>query len=824
MLVCASPAVADYDAGRRAWNAGRHAEALTQWRAAANGGDSRAMLALGRLYLKGVGAPQDYVLAHMWFNLAASLGERRAAGERDALAARMTAAERSEAQKRARAWRAERRGAAPEPLAERRPAARPAPPPPRAVREAQRLLAALGYAPGPADGVWGDRAARAYRAFTRDAGGPVSGRLTPEGLRALRRAADARPAAEPRAPRRAADGSRDLLRAARDGDIDGMRRALGAGADPDRRDRRGWTALMHAANAGYTLLVPPLLEARADPDLRAADGATALFMAVLRGHGEIAAMLVRAGADASIAGPRGRTPLEVARLRKLGGTFALLERAGADRAAFQSALRADTVEAYRRYLAANPRGLFAEEAGRRRDAGLDRAAFARAAKAGTARAYRAYLARHPEGRHRADAEARAAALETEDFERAAASGTAAAYRRYLAVNPEGAFAEEARRRAGEALDREAFARARAARTIDSYKAYLAAHPRGSHVAEARAAIEALGDPLAFARAKSMNTVEAWDAYLARYPEGAHAGEARTNRALVGSAGRVFRDCEGCPAMVVLPPGSFTMGSAAGELDERPPHRVTFAGVFAVGKHEVTFAEFALFVRETGHDMAEDRKGFLGLPAAESCGSYRRLIDSTISWRSPGYPQEDGSPAVCVSWNDAASYAKWLARRTGKPYRLPSEAEWEYAARAGTAGAFHFGARISTKQANFNSSHDDALAVDRGNRRRAVPVGSFAANTFGLHDMHGNVLEWVADCWHDDYAGAPADGSAWTRDGDCGTRVARGGSWLNPASYLRSAFRTAMEPDKRFTHFGFRVARPVAPKAAPPEARSPREGN
>ena len=657
----------------------------------------------------------------------------------------------------------------------------------------------------------------------RASGAPASGRLTPEGLRALRSAAAARTTAEPRTPRRgAAAVSPDLLRAARDGDIDGTRRALDAGADPNRRDRRGWTALMHVANAGYKLLVPPLLDARADPDLRAADGATALFMAVLRGHEEIAAMLVRAGADASIAGPRGKTPLDVARLRKLGGTFALLKRAGADRAAFRTAVEADTAEAYRKYLASNPRGLFVEQARQRRDAWLDREDFARAAKIGTARAYRAYLDRHPEGRHRDAAEERTAELDTEDFERAAASGTAAAYRRYLASNPQGLFAGEARRRADESLDREAFARAKARHTMDSYKAYLAAHPRGSHAERARAAIGKLGDPIAFTRAKSMNTVEAYDEYLARYPDGAHAPEARANRELMGSVGRVFRDCEGCPAMVVLPPGSFTMGSAGGEPDEAPAHRVTIAGPFAVGKHEVTFGEFEAFVRETGHDMVEDRKGFLGLPAAGSCNSYRRLIDSTISWRRPGYAQEKGSPAVCVNWNDASSYAKWLSRKTGKPYRLLSEAEWEYAARAGSTGEFHFGERISTKQANFNSSHDDGLAADRGNRRRAIRVGSFPANAFGLHDMHGNALEWVADCWHDDYTGAPADGTAWTRDGNCEIRVARGGSWLNPASFLRSAFRTGMEPGKRFTHYGFRVARPVAPKAAPSKSPSARE--
>ena len=194
------PARADFEAGQRAWEAGRPGEALTQWQAAADAGDRRAMLALGRLYLKGLGVLQDYVEAHKWFNLAASRGETAALGERDALAEKMTPEERAEARKLARAWRPVASGTTRTPDASGAPrttAAEPAPPPPsatpppppHAIREAQALLAALGYRPGPADGIWGERTGEAYRTFLGDAGMAAAGSLTPDALRAMRRIA-----------------------------------------------------------------------------------------------------------------------------------------------------------------------------------------------------------------------------------------------------------------------------------------------------------------------------------------------------------------------------------------------------------------------------------------------------------------------------------------------------------------------------------------------------------------------------------------------------------------------------------------------------------
>ena len=338
-LVAAQPAWADYQAGQQALDAGNVDEALAQWRVAAGTGDRRAMLALGRLHVQGLGVPQTYVEAHMWFNLAASRGETAALAERDALAARMTPGQIATAQERAMEWRpgggrAESPAAPVTPRSAAPPAAADSgSPPPRAIREAQALLGTLGYRPGPPDGIWGRRTGEAYRAFLRDAGLPDAETLTPEALRALRAIAQrnaggqeagrgttapadaARASAPTTAPRPAAIPPDAPHRAAHAGDIEGLKAALAAGVEVDARDGRGWTALMHAVNQGWTLLVPLLLEAGAVVDMRAPDGATALFMAAVHGHTEIIELLMKANADTSIRGPQGQTAVDVARAR-----------------------------------------------------------------------------------------------------------------------------------------------------------------------------------------------------------------------------------------------------------------------------------------------------------------------------------------------------------------------------------------------------------------------------------------------------------------------------------------------------------------------------
>ena len=256
-------------------------------------------------------------------------------------------------------------------------------------------------------------------------------------------------------------------------------------------------------------------------------------------------------------------------------------------------------------------------------------------------------------------------------------------------------------------------------------------------------------------------------------------------------GRVFRDCEDCPEMVVVPAGSFTMGSPASEEgrggdNESPQHRVRISQAFAVGKYEVTFAEWEACVDGGGcNGHFPDDKGW---------GRGRR-------------------PAIHVSWDDAQAYVSWLSRKTGKQYRLLSESEWEYAARAGTTGPFHFGETISTAQANYNGNYTYGPGRKGVFRQKTVPVGSFPGNAFGLHDMHGNVWEWVEDCWHDSYDsywGAPSDGSAWTTGGDCSRRVLRGGSWILRPGGLRSAYRIRNSSGTRYYSLGFRVSRTLTP--------------
>ena len=267
-----------------------------------------------------------------------------------------------------------------------------------------------------------------------------------------------------------------------------------------------------------------------------------------------------------------------------------------------------------------------------------------------------------------------------------------------------------------------------------------------------------------------------------------AEEAARKRAAM-RPGRVFRDCPECPELVVVPAGSFTMGSPSSEEGredvEGPQHRVTIPEPFAVGKYEVTFAEWDACV------------------AAGGCNGHR---SDDKSWG------RGRRPVINVSWEDAKAYVAWLSRKTGEDYRLLSEAEWEYAARAGTTGPFHFGSTISTDRANYHGGFNFTYGSGREGvyRKKTIPVGSFPANGFGLHDVHGNVYEWVEDCWHDSYAGAPRDGRAWVTGGDCVRRVLRGGDWDDLPWSLRSAHRFRSPSGSRYVNRGFRIARTLTP--------------
>ncbi len=243
---------------------------------------------------------------------------------------------------------------------------------------------------------------------------------------------------------------------------------------------------------------------------------------------------------------------------------------------------------------------------------------------------------------------------------------------------------------------------------------------------------------------------------------------------------IFKECDRCPEMVVVPAGSFTMGSPASEssrdIDESPQHTVTIAKPFAVARFPVTFDEWDACVADGG------------------CNGYR---PGDQGW---GHGRQ---PVINVSWDGATTYVAWLSRKTGKAYRLLTEAEWEYAARAGSTTAYYWGDKIGKGNANCNG------CGSKWDNAQTSPVGSFAANAFGLYDMAGNVWQWVHDCYHDNYDGAPTDGLAWT-GGDCSRRVVRGGSWIGHPQLLRSAGRFWNTHDDRGNLLGFRVARTLAP--------------
>jgi formylglycine-generating enzyme required for sulfatase activity len=277
------------------------------------------------------------------------------------------------------------------------------------------------------------------------------------------------------------------------------------------------------------------------------------------------------------------------------------------------------------------------------------------------------------------------------------------------------------------------------------------------------------------------------------------------------AGTAFRDCPDCPDLVVVPAGRFLMGAGGGEegRPEGPVREVRIPSTFAVGVTEVTQEQFAAFVVATARSMPGRCRVWDGRD-----WQYPEDAD----WTNPGYgrvPFAD-EPVTCVSWLDARDYAAWLAARTGKPYRLLSEAEWEYVARAGTAGEFPWPQGDAAAPCAAGNVYDASGARQNGfdwapfdcddGYGQASPVGSFAANAFGLKDVLGNVWEWTADCYVAPYPATPADGSPVTVSGDCPLRTVRGGSWISRPSRQRVSFRGRDPEDAHYNFFGIRIAR------------------
>lgn len=278
------------------------------------------------------------------------------------------------------------------------------------------------------------------------------------------------------------------------------------------------------------------------------------------------------------------------------------------------------------------------------------------------------------------------------------------------------------------------------------------------------------------------------------------------------AGDTFTDCESCPDMVALPSGKAMIGAEPYEAnrkrgdDDLRELNITYS--LAIAKTEVTRAQYREFMESSGHVMIEN--------GCNTWGRNRILgYVKNHRWDQPGYPQNEKHPVVCVSYDDAAAYAKWLSKRTNKPYRLLSSSEFEYATRAGTRGPWFWGS--SNKDACKYANVGDAII--RRNWEHApvfhcedkyeytAPVGSFEPNPWGLHDMLGNVWEWTEDCLHRDNSKAPLDGSAWTSedDGECDRRIPRGGSWVSGTDWVRAAARSYDLAEYHSQLLGFRVA-------------------
>jgi formylglycine-generating enzyme len=294
------------------------------------------------------------------------------------------------------------------------------------------------------------------------------------------------------------------------------------------------------------------------------------------------------------------------------------------------------------------------------------------------------------------------------------------------------------------------------------------------------------------------------------PQGSQRGDPALS--VRPGSGQSFRDrtpdgllCGICPEMVVVPGGKFAMGS--GEPPEGrndvPQHSVNISRPFAVAKFSVTRGEFQAFVTETSYAPQD------GCTVLNEGGWQ---LEAARSWRSPGFIQDSRHPVVCVDWNDAKAFTTWLSKKTAKPYRLLTEAEWEYVARARTTTQYYFGDRDSDFCRYGNGPDQSlkskfslpALSCDDGYVYTA-PVGSFPPNAFGLYDMHGNVMQWVEDCGNSNYKNAPLNGLPWI-SGDCKQRVERGGSWSFLSDMLTSSARLGIPLDSRFDTLGFRVAR------------------
>ncbi len=435
-----------------------------------------------------------------------------------------------------------------------------------------------------------------------------------------------------------------------------------------------------------------------------------------------------------------------------------------------------------------------------------------ALEADTIYGYQLYRQDYPDSFHEADALKHLARLDEELWQASDAEGSRSAYQSYLEQLPLGLHQAEAMIKL-DALDRVAteterqqalrqeqdnlaWEQARSKRSIAAIDQYIADFPDGQHLAEAqsvrRQLSDAANDGTAFAAAQKLHTRKAYQAYIDAFPRGQHVTAALTAiDDLTLRPGKRFRDCDLCPDLVVLSAGSFWQGadknSTTALANEKPQRKVVIDNAFAIGIHEVTLAQWDACVAGGECDQTPDNGWGRG-----------------------------ARPVMMVSWDDAQTYVVWLSKKTGERYRLPSESEWEYAARGGETDEWPNAdparvcevANIAGNETGFRWAHQacaDPYALE------TAPTGSFPANAFGLHDTLGNVAEWTLDCMSLSYHDAPADGSANSR-GLCNSRVTRGGSWFSGARESRLSARFNLKAGDRNDFTGFRVVRELAPSS------------
>ncbi|WP_298503805.1 formylglycine-generating enzyme family protein [uncultured Maribacter sp.] len=284
-------------------------------------------------------------------------------------------------------------------------------------------------------------------------------------------------------------------------------------------------------------------------------------------------------------------------------------------------------------------------------------------------------------------------------------------------------------------------------------------------------------------------------------------------------GQLFRDCDQCPEMVVIPSGSVYVGSYEEEIGRKKGERkrvlATIANSFALAKTEVTLGQYRVFMEETKYKS--NQAFYKGEPLV-GCNyfdgkSYGYVAEH--NWKNPGYPQRETDPVVCVSWSDADAYAQWLSKKTGRMYRVPSAVEFEYASRAGSSSPWYWGTD-PTEACDYANVGDRAFAKKFPTRASfsctdgyvfTTRVGRFKPNKFGLYDMVGNAWEWTSDCFQKDLTNAPIDGSAWLENDnkECGARTPKGGSWISGIAWSRAAVRSRDGADYKSFMLGFRVA-------------------